>query len=105
MAKILGEAARFTSQEAVNKHERVVLHCMIMILICGMVEGACLVKFIPVAWLPAWLRVWVLPTAAFAGLWILAKWGFTSIRKLEKERVAMRRGASGEIVSAGLKMR
>ncbi len=31
MAKTVGESGRFTSQEAANRHERVVLRCMIII--------------------------------------------------------------------------
>jgi len=96
MAKVLGESARYTSQEAVNKQVRMMLHCFIMVAIAGAVEGACLVRFIPVAWFPVWLRLLAVPIAAGA-FWILTKWGDKELRALEKDRAAMRRGASGEV--------
>ena len=101
MAKVLGESARYASQEAVNQHERVVLHCMTMVFIFAVIVGGCVASFTPVATLPLWLRE-VLPTAALVGLLFLKGWGIKRLRGLEKKRKTWRRGASGEILVGGI---
>ena len=98
MAKVLGQSARYTSEQAVKDHVRVMLHCLIMVALFAAVEGACLAKFVPVALLPPWLRLFALPISAFGGLWILIKWGGKRLQTLAKDQAAMRRGASGEIL-------
>lgn len=96
MAKVLGQSARYTSREAVNKHMRVMLLCFIMVAFLASVEGAVVASFVPIAILPQWVRPLLL-TAAFGGLLILARWSAKKLRALEKDRAAMRRGAAGEI--------
>jgi hypothetical protein len=97
MAKVLGDSARYTSQSAVHEDQRLMLHGFMVVAMASAVAGACFASFVPVGLLPAWLRIGTIPTATLAALWILGKWGFKRLRTLEKNRAAMRRGASGEI--------
>ncbi len=101
MAKVLGDSARYASQTAANKHERVLLHCMIMISVCAGVAGACAASFIPVAALPTWVRL-LLPAVALIGVLLLKIWGDRRFRQLNQECKTWRSGASGEILVGNL---
>jgi hypothetical protein len=96
MAKMLGESARYLSEESARRHERVLLHCAGMVGVCGLVEGLCVARFVHIVALPLWFAECCM-VLTIVGFWILNKWGIPKFKVLEKERLAARRGASGEI--------
>jgi hypothetical protein len=83
MAKVLGESARYTSQEAVNDQVRVILHCLIMVGIICLVEG---VRPLIKQMMDIHDKVRVLAPGpdpffqavlVFTAAWVDAKWGST----------------------------
>ena len=99
MAKVLGESGRYVSQEAVKQRRRIVVRLLVIVGLLGVVEGLVISSLIPVGLWPAWIRPAML-IGALVGLWVLYKWGDGGLDALEKKRVAMMRGASGETTVA-----
>jgi len=99
MAKVLGESGRYVSQEAVRQRNLIVICGFVIVGLLGVVEGLVVSSFIPLAPWPAWIRRIVLVAVA-VGVLVLCKWGTRKLDALEKKRVAMVRGASGETTVA-----
>jgi len=99
MAKVLGESGRFVSQEAVRQRRRIVIRGFVIVGLLGAIGGLVISSFIPLASLPGWIRSTML-IGVLVGLWVLHKWGDGKLDALEKKRVAMLRGASGETTVA-----
>ncbi len=99
MAKVLGESGRYVSQEAVRQRRRIVIFVCGLIAFFGLIAGLVISSFVPLGLWPAWIRL-LMFIAALVGVLVLSKWGEAKLDALEKKRLAMSRGASGETTVA-----
>lgn len=97
MAKVLGESGRYVSQEAVRRRERIVLTAVLLIGLLGVIEGLVLSSLIPFGQFSALVRG-LISLASLVGILAVYKWGSRKFNALEKQRVAMMRGATGETI-------
>ena len=97
MAKVLGESGRYVSQEAARKRAHMVIVAFLIVGLLCVVEGLVLSSFIPLARFPAMGRGMV-SLAVLVGILVVFKWGTRKFNTLEKQRIAMTRGATGEII-------
>ncbi len=85
------------SQEAVRKRERIVLVAFVVIGLLGVIEGLVLSSFLPLSKFAPLVRSLV-SVAALVGIFVVYRWGMRQFNALEKQRVAMMRGATGETI-------
>lgn len=99
MAKVFGKSGRYVAEEAVNQRLRLVLLACLVIGTLGLILGLTLAPFIPTGWMPIWLRIilFFLSLGLILGIY---KWTDRRFNELEKRRVNMQRGLSGESLVA-----
>lgn len=100
MAKVLGESGRYVSQQAVRNRERILIIAFLVIGLLGVIEGLVLSSFVPFGQFPSLIRVFI-SLGALTGIFAVYRWGSQKFNKLEKARVAMMRGATGETAVGG----
>ena len=96
MAKVLGEAGRYTSEEALKKHHQLLLTGFLGIAFPSILLGCVLGLWLPfgkLSTIKALVIEIVLATAAV----ILAKIIVTKLDQIERGRRSMRKGAEGEV--------
>jgi hypothetical protein len=101
MAKVLGQSARYVSQQAVKKRRQIVCALAILgVAICtgtGFFAGFLLQEHTLTTVMATLV---LLLDGGFA--WSIATFGGRWLEKLEKKRLAMRKGAVGEAVVAAI---
>jgi uncharacterized membrane protein YfcA len=86
MAKVLGEAGRYASHEAVKERQRTFLLVCILTGVFGCIEGFLISTFVPTGWVPGWLKLFGIAGALIA-VYLLLKWGDRKLREAERRRV------------------
>jgi hypothetical protein len=97
MAKVLGDSGRYVTQEAVRQRLRTFSFVCICISLLSIAEGFVLSGFLPPAFPPTWAKL-PLSLAVIASVYALWRWGNRHLDALEKRRLNMLRGATGEAV-------
>jgi Nuclease-related domain len=95
MAKVLGESGRYVSDQAVKQFRSMLSTVLVAVCILSVIGGFLIGWSVGGARTPAWLSlliVVVMGSAVF-GIW---RWANPKLDALEKTRLAMRQGASGE---------
>jgi hypothetical protein len=95
MARVLGQAGRYVSQVAARQSLELTVRLAVSAAVFGLVEGVALSSVVPLGQLSGWIRT-VVAALTIAGMWLLVKWTLRKLGDLNKEREAMRRGATGE---------
>jgi hypothetical protein len=95
MAKILGEAGRYVSQEAVRRRGKILVHAMVTIGLLSIIPGFLLGTLFRHVNVPAYSSL-LISVSLFALSWGLGKKAICKIEKLERDALNMRQGASGE---------
>lgn len=97
MAKILGKAGRFTSDEAARLRARRLVIAFVMVGVLGVTEGVTLSHLWSKMNPPEWLTPLVQMGGVFA-IGVMVRWGFRKLDELEAERLNWQRGDDGETV-------
>ncbi|HZF01582.1 MAG TPA: nuclease-related domain-containing protein [Methylomirabilota bacterium] len=99
MAKVLGESGRYASQEEIKKFRQLYLVVILVMCVLGTIQGFVLsISFIVQK---RHLFESTLIELILLGLiCLVGRIGFRELNKIEKERMAMRKGATGENVVA-----
>jgi hypothetical protein len=96
MAKVLGQSGRYVSEQVVQKRRRVLGFALPVIILCSALEG-----FLLGFWLFKDRTSSILHSTLMLGvavlLWLFSKRVDKKLDALEREVVAMKRGASGEV--------
>lgn len=95
MAKIIGDAARYTTAQSVKLFQKMLLTSMIVIFGVGMFEGANLATLF---WRWGNAPLWtVLPmTAGLVATWWICRYQSRKIEEYEQQRMNFRKGTRGE---------
>ncbi len=97
MAKVLGEAGRYTSDEAARQRTTRLLIGFVLIGLVGVAEGVTLSSLWSKLNPPAWLTSMV-QWGGIIVTGVAVKWGFRKLDQLEAERLKWQRGTDGETV-------
>jgi len=96
---MIGEAARYTTDQSIRVFQRMLIAMMLMIAVLGIFEGA-LVSFIVLRWgHTSWIHVGLVLLGAVGALG-LCKYQARRIDHYERERKTWRKGAIGECMVA-----
>jgi hypothetical protein len=97
MAKTLGKAARFTTDEASRLRRRGLILAFVMVGVLGIAEGVTLSTLWSKLNFPGWLTTSV-QWGGFVAIGVMIRWGWLKLDELETERKKWQRGADGETV-------
>lgn len=95
MAQTLGQSGRYATNEVVRKRRQIFTIVVVVIAICGAVQGVIIASYLPHLPFNSWLRA-VLFVLLLILLVSLFKWANFKITELEQQQTNYDRGAQGE---------
>lgn len=95
MAKILGKAGRYTTEEAAHHRNNILLVGILIVAIAGLMEGMTLSSFWARLHPPAWLNAAV-QIAGLTGFLVFYRWGSRKMDEWDVSAKRWERGAEGE---------
>jgi hypothetical protein len=98
MAKVLGESGRYVSEQAVIKRKRILIIGFIVIGLIGVFEGWVLATLLPLGIIKNSFVKLFIAALALLGAILVSRWGFKRVELLDRERLAVTRGATGEMI-------
>jgi len=99
MAKVLGESGRYVTEEAVRKIRQIWTLGFVVVALMSAIWGFMASLLLRNGKIPAHIVTLVALILGLA-IWMLWKWSDRKLNTLERERMQMRKGATGETVVA-----